>query len=145
MINNAHFVLPMSLKDNILYYSPYDQEKFKRILEITQLNALPSGIWSETNLLDEKSLKYNQWHQSRIELARALYNNVDYLILNKQNLFDDLSLLTAVLTERRANKKITIVANNTHMFFFKLADRILAIGRRGEQEVGVYSELRMKR
>lgn len=24
MINNAHFVLPMSLKDNILYYSPYD-------------------------------------------------------------------------------------------------------------------------
>ncbi len=41
MINSAHFILPLSLKDNILFYSPYDEVRFKKVLEITQLNNLP--------------------------------------------------------------------------------------------------------
>lgn len=32
MISPAHFILPASLKDNILYYSPYDEAKFNKIL-----------------------------------------------------------------------------------------------------------------
>ena len=95
--------------------------------------------------MDDKNLKFNDWHQSRIELARALYNDVDYLVLNKQNLFDDLSLLTAVFAERRARGKVTVVANNTHKYYFKLADKILAIGKRGERETGTYTELHMRR
>jgi ABC-type uncharacterized transport system ATPase subunit len=95
--------------------------------------------------LDEKCLKFNEWHQSRIELARALYSNVDYLILNKHKLFDDLALLSAVFSDRKKHQKMTIVANNTHKFFFKLADRVLAIGRRGEMETGTYNELHMTR
>jgi hypothetical protein len=72
-------------------------------------------------------------------LARALYCNVDYLILNKQNLLDDIALLTAVFADRRSHRKMTIVANNTHKFFFKLADRVLAVGPRREMERGTYS------
>ncbi len=68
-----------------------------------------------------------------------MYCNVDYLILNKQNLLDDLALLTAVFADRRAHGKMTVVANNTHKFFFKLADRVLVVGPRGETETGTYS------
>jgi hypothetical protein len=64
---------------------------------------------------------------------------VDYLLLNKQNILDDLALLSAVLADRRNRRKMTVVANNTHKFFFKLADRVLTIGRRGEMETGAYA------
>jgi hypothetical protein len=145
MISSPHFMMPMSLRDNILFYSPYDEERFRKVLAVTQLDALPDSIWEETGMPDEKSLKFNEWHQTRIELARALYNNVDYLIINKQNVFDDLTLLTAVFAERRASHKMTIVANNSHRFYFKLADRVLAVGRRGEMESGTYGEMSMDR
>lgn len=32
MINSAHFMLPMGLRDNILFYSPYEKSRFKRVL-----------------------------------------------------------------------------------------------------------------
>ncbi len=69
---------------------------------------------------------------------------MDYLLLNKQSILDDITL-SAVLADRRNRAKMTVVANNTHKFFFKLADRVLAIGRSGEMETGAYAELRMAR
>lgn len=63
---------------------------------------------------------------------------MDYLLLNKQSILDDITL-SAVLADRRNRRKMTVVANNTHKFFFKLADRVLTIGRRGEMETGTYA------
>ena len=44
MINQAEFMLPESLKQNILFYQPYYEQEFKLILAITQLSSLAREI-----------------------------------------------------------------------------------------------------
>jgi hypothetical protein len=52
MISASHFMLPLSLRDNILYYSPYDEGRFREVLQITQLDVLPGSLWEERAQLD---------------------------------------------------------------------------------------------
>lgn len=84
---------------------------------IPQIEALGS------NPLNYRVSKYYEWHQCRLELARALYNNVDYLIISKYIVIEDTKLLSAVLDYRKREGKITIIANNWHLDIFRLADR----------------------
>jgi hypothetical protein len=32
MISASHFMLPVSLRENILFYSPYDEARFRKVL-----------------------------------------------------------------------------------------------------------------
>ena len=50
-------------------------------------------------------------------------------------------MLRNVIEERRIRNKITIIANNTHKYFFKLADSILVLGKAGQTEIGSYDKL----
>lgn len=69
--------------------------------------------------------KYYAWHECRLELARALYNSVDYLIISKYIIIEDTKLLTAVIDYRRKEGKITYIANNWHFDIFRLADKCI--------------------
>ena len=113
--------------DNICFYSPFDAEEYARILEITQLSSLRREL-SRTEGTGEQVV-YSEWHETRMEIARALYNNVDYLLLDNPIILQDEELVKRVLLERRRQQKVTVVANNTHEYYFRFADSILVIGQ----------------
>jgi hypothetical protein len=75
--------------------------------------------------LNYRIAEYYAWHECRLELARALYNNVDYLIINKYMVIEDPVLLKAVIAYRKREGKITFIANNWYLDAFSLADRAL--------------------
>lgn len=75
--------------------------------------------------LNYRIAKYYPWHESRLQLARALYNSVDYLLINKSIVLEDHQLLKTIIDFRRKQGKITIIANNWHIDAFSLADRLI--------------------
>lgn len=75
--------------------------------------------------LNYRIAKYYPWHECRLELARALYNSVDYLLINKSIVIEDQRLLTAVIGFRRREGKITLIANNWNMDVLAFGDRVL--------------------
>lgn len=72
-----------------------------------------------------------------MEIARALYNDVDYLIINKEIIVEDRKLLENIVEYRKRCGKITIIANNWRFDIFDLADKI-AIFHNNKREVGTY-------
>ena len=52
MISASHFRLPLSLRDNILYYSPYNDDRSREVLQVAQLDVLPGSLWEEKAQLD---------------------------------------------------------------------------------------------
>jgi hypothetical protein len=59
-------------------------------------------------------------------------------LLNRPCILEDVSLLKNVIEERRQKRKVTIIANNVHKYFFKLADKVLVLGK-DAHEVGDYN------
>ena len=73
-----------SIRDNILFGRPYDDEFYKKVLEICALNIdidiLPAGHLTE---IGEKGINLSGGQKQRISLARCVYSNADIY------LFDD--------------------------------------------------------
>ncbi len=89
-VSEKLFLLPKSIKDNILFYSPYREDDFKYVLQLTQLDDFKETILSKENKrVNDRLSNYYKWHVARIELARALYNKVDYLFINRAILLQD--------------------------------------------------------
>lgn len=72
--------------------------RFREILSVVGLlDLLP-----EIQALGEKKLSYRMakfypWHSCRLELARALYNSVDYLFINRHVFLEDKPLVQAIV------------------------------------------------
>ena len=74
----------MTLRDNILFRSEYDENKYNKILEACALNAdldvLPGGDKTE---IGENGINLSGGQKQRISLARAVYSDSEIY------LFDD--------------------------------------------------------
>lgn len=98
VISEDHFIIHESFQQNICLYSEYNEVKFREILSVVGLlELLP-----EIGTLGEKKLSYRMtkfypWHSCRLELARALYNSVDYLFINRHVFLEDKQLVRAII------------------------------------------------
>jgi ABC-type multidrug transport system fused ATPase/permease subunit len=80
-----------TLRNNILFYLPYDANKYYHILEICELKPdLESLIGGDMTEIGEKGINLSGGQRARINIARALYNNKDIYIFD-----DPLSALDA--------------------------------------------------
>lgn len=72
-----------TLKNNILFGCPLDQEKYERILDAcalrTDLNILPAGDSTE---IGEKGINLSGGQKQRVSLSRAVYNDADIYLLD---------------------------------------------------------------
>ncbi len=71
-----------TIKENILFESPYDEPRYNHILKICELesdlNIFPGGDLTEVG---EKGVNLSGGQKQRISIARALYADADiYLI-----------------------------------------------------------------
>jgi ATP-binding cassette subfamily C (CFTR/MRP) protein 1 len=133
-----------TIKNNILFFKEYDQEKYDKVLEKCQLkydlDVLEGGDLTE---IGEKGVNLSGGQKVRISLARAVYSDPDIY------LFDDpISALDANIGKKVMNDLIIEYLKNktrivvTHALqYLKYMDRIIYMRNGRIEWSGSYKEL----
>ena len=90
-VSQNPWILNTTVEENILFFSPKDEEKYKKVISISQLEpdflTLQKGDQTE---IGEKGLNLSGGQKARISIARAIYSDSDIYIFD-----DPLSALDA--------------------------------------------------
>mmetsp|Transcript_610 Transcript_610/g.1037 ORF Transcript_610/g.1037 Transcript_610/m.1037 type:complete len:1231 (+) Transcript_610:1864-5556(+) len=101
-VEQEAWILPASVKDNIILDKPFDQDKFNQVIEVCGLvkdfNRVGFGPDSE---LGDKGVTISGGQKARIGLARACYADCDIYLLD-----DPLSAVDAEVSQHLFHKCI---------------------------------------
>lgn len=138
------WILNATVRDNIIFGSPYHKEKYQEVLRVCSLEddikILPAGDKTE---IGERGITLSGGQKARINLARAVYKTKDIF------LFDD--VLSAV--DARVGKHImdecllgllgpkTRILATHQLSLIEKADRVIVLSSEGEFDIGTYAEL----
>jgi ATP-binding cassette subfamily C (CFTR/MRP) protein 1 len=77
------WIVNATLKENILFGSPYDEERYEKVIKVCaltrDLEILPAGDATE---IGEKGINLSGGQKARVSLARACYQNADVYLLD---------------------------------------------------------------
>jgi ABC-type multidrug transport system fused ATPase/permease subunit len=137
-----------SVKNNILFGDVEDEERYQRTLAVCQLTrdleSLPDGDRTE---IGERGINLSGGQKARIQMARAVYNNVDIFLMD-----DPLSAVDAhvgnalfegcMCKELKGKTRILV----THQLqYLAAADQVIVLRDGGVAECGTYAELMARR
>ncbi|KAK1144470.1 hypothetical protein N8T08_005343 [Aspergillus melleus] len=122
----------MSIRDNILFSSPYDEQRYKRVLDACALLPdLANFKHGDLSFVGENGVGLSGGQKARVALARAVYSAANILLLD-----DPLSALdhnTAETIVRRCfsgplmqNRTVVLVTHRTHLVDH-IADQIIQV------------------
>ncbi|CAL6025720.1 Xenobiotic-transporting_ATPase / Multidrug resistance-associated protein [Hexamita inflata] len=125
-------IFSSSIRENICFYSKYDEEKYNKIVDICCLNP-DFAIFNAGDLTEVggRGVTLSGGQRARISLARAVYNDADVYLLD-----DPLSAVDAHVGQRIWNEVIkdylvsrgkTVLISSHQTHYFKDCDRILTI------------------
>ncbi|XP_072526196.1 ATP-binding cassette sub-family C member 2-like [Salminus brasiliensis] len=136
-----------TLKDNILFGSDLDEQRFQRVLEACaleqDLELLPAGVQTE---IGEKGINLSGGQKQRVSLARAAYSSADVYLLD-----DPLSAVDAhvgkhlferVIGPRGLLKDKTRILVTHGINFLPYVDEVVVLVDGVVSEVASYSSLR---
>ncbi|KAG0297659.1 hypothetical protein BGZ98_000528 [Dissophora globulifera] len=136
-----------TLKENILFGSTFDRQKYNDILRVCalnrDLNLLSAGDETE---IGERGINLSQGQRQRVSLARAVYSNADIMLLD-----DPLSGMDAQIGKHifqecikgyLANKTIIYVTN--HLQHLGDCDHIIVMKSGSIEVQGTFEELMAK-
>jgi ABC-type multidrug transport system fused ATPase/permease subunit len=123
-----------TIRDNILFESPFDEPRYNHILKICELESdldvLPGGDMTE---IGEKGVNLSGGQKQRISIARALYANADiYIIddcLSALDPYVGKNIFYHALKEYLHDKGKTIVFVTNAIHFTEDTDRVIVIER----------------
>ncbi|KFH62096.1 hypothetical protein MVEG_11735 [Podila verticillata NRRL 6337] len=140
------WIINATLKDNILFGKPFDQEKYDSIIYASGLvpdfAMLPAGDQTE---IGERGINLSGGQKQRVSLARAAYQDADVYLLDDplsavdahvdQHLWDNLVGPNGLL----CNKTRILVTHGIH--HLEHVDQILVFKDGSISEAGHYKEL----
>eukprot|EP00538_Stauroneis_constricta_P012382 CAMPEP_0119570218 /NCGR_PEP_ID=MMETSP1352-20130426/43504_1 /TAXON_ID=265584 /ORGANISM="Stauroneis constricta, Strain CCMP1120" /LENGTH=1567 /DNA_ID=CAMNT_0007619885 /DNA_START=651 /DNA_END=5354 /DNA_ORIENTATION=- len=138
------WILNATLRDNILFGQPYNEERYQRVLSAAQLThdleLLDGGDMVE---IGEKGINLSGGQKQRVSIARAAYSNAQIVILD-----DPLSALDPevgrqvfedCIVDLMQGKTRLLVTNQLQ--FLPQCDHIVALKRGKIVEQGTYDDL----
>ena len=150
---NINFFIRMqnaTLKNNILFGKPYDENRYQEIIDACalrpDLDILPGGDETE---IGEKGINLSGGQKQRVSLARAVYSQSDLLLLD-----DPLSAVDAhvgkhifqnVIGPEGILKKETRVLVTHGIGYLPQVDDIIVLKDGKVTEQGTYQELLQKK
>ncbi|XP_033725081.1 multidrug resistance-associated protein 1-like [Pecten maximus] len=136
----------MTLRDNILFGTPYREKKYRRVLEACQLlpdlSILTAGDQTE---IGQKGINLSGGQKQRVSLARAVYNNADvYLLDDPLSAVDShvgKALFQKVIGNEGLLKNKTRILVTHGVHWLPNVDRIIVMDGGQISEIGTYEEL----
>ncbi|PPQ77123.1 hypothetical protein CVT25_010817 [Psilocybe cyanescens] len=135
-----------SVRDNIIFGQPYDGEKYWKVIEqaslLHDLQLLADGDLTE---IGEKGVNLSGGQKQRINVARALYNDADIIIMDDPLSAVDAHVGKALFHEailgafRNQGKTVIFVTHALH--FLSHCDFIYTLRDGRIAEKGTYEEL----
>lgn len=125
------WIINASLRENILFFSPYDEKRYNEVLDACalrpDLQILSAGDMTE---IGERGINLSGGQKQRVSIARALYNNADIYIMD-----DPLSAVDAHVgkhlfyecIKRYLSTKLVILATN-QLQFLPDTDHVIVMG-----------------
>ncbi|XP_043991808.1 ATP-binding cassette sub-family C member 2-like [Gambusia affinis] len=136
-----------TLRDNILFGSPYEEQRFKDVLEACalgpDLKLLSAGDLTE---IGEKGINLSGGQKQRVSLARAVYSQADIFLLD-----DPLSAVDSHVGKHLFDKVIGpdgLLKDKTRILvthgvsFLPCVDEVVVLVNGRVSEVGSYQSLR---
>ena len=146
-VSQIPWIRNATVKDNILFFNKYDEEKYNKSIELSELRAdldiLEGGDLTE---IGEKGVNLSGGQKARVTLARAIYSDKDIY------LFDDpISALDAnVGMNVMKNCIIKYLKNKTRILvthalqYVSFADKIIYMKDGEINWMGTYNEIKEK-
>ena len=133
-----------TIRDNILFDQPYDEEKYLRTIQacqlVSDLKILTGGDMTE---IGAKGINLSGGQKARISLARAVYSNCDVILMD-----DPISALDMHVRRKIFNDVFQgICAEKTRILvthaidYLSLCDRIVLMKNGQITAVGTHKEL----
>ena len=141
------FIINATVKDNILFYSKYNEERYNQVIKFCQLEkdieSLPAGDLTE---IGTNGANLSGGQKSRINLARSVYHNADIY------LFDDpISSVDSIvynkildLVIKNLLRKKTIIFASNDIKYIKHFDKVIFIEKEKVKFFGNYADLEKK-
>uniref|UniRef100_A0A3B5LYX7 ATP-binding cassette, sub-family C (CFTR/MRP), member 2 n=1 Tax=Xiphophorus couchianus TaxID=32473 RepID=A0A3B5LYX7_9TELE len=139
-----------TLRDNILFGSPYEEQRFEDVLEACalgpDLKLLSAGDLTE---IGEKGINLSGGQKQRVSLARAAYSQADIFLLDDplsavdshvgKHLFDKVIGPKGLLQNKSLQTRVLV----THgISFLPYVDEVVVLVNGQVSEVGSYQSLR---
>eukprot|EP00978_Attheya_sp_CCMP212_P023150 scaffold70236_cov57-Attheya_sp.AAC.1 len=143
--SQSPWVVNDTLRDNVLFGRPFDQDRYDQVLQACALNddlsVLPAGDMTE---IGERGINLSGGQKARVSLARAMYATETRILL----LDDPLSAVDAHVGEhlfRHAltgdiSKGKTRILVTHHVHFLPRCDKVIVLKRGSIAHVGTYQE-----
>lgn len=84
LLEQTPVLLNASFKDNVIMNNPYDEEKFNRIIKLLRLDKTFGNLPDKyETMLDSEENNYSLGEARRIAIARILYSEPDFMLLDE--------------------------------------------------------------
>ncbi|KAH8113755.1 P-loop containing nucleoside triphosphate hydrolase protein [Phellopilus nigrolimitatus] len=131
------WVLNETIRENILFGEPYDEERYKKVLKQCALER-DLGLWEAGDLTEvgEKGLTLSGGQKARVTLARALYSPASIILLD-----DVLAALDVHTAKWIANKALqgdlvqgrtVLLVTHNIALTASIAKHVVVLGRQGK-------------
>ena len=143
-VSQNPWILNTTIEENILFFSQKDEEKYKKIINICQLEpdllTLQKGDQTE---IGEKGLNLSGGQKARISIARAIYTNSEIYIfddpLSALDAYVGMNLFKGVFNEYLKDK--TFIITTHALQYLNFFDRIIYMNDGKIDWVGTYNEI----
>ncbi|GAB6023497.1 hypothetical protein CHUAL_008275 [Chamberlinius hualienensis] len=143
-VSQESWLFPATIKNNILFSLPYDEQRYQQVLEACALTddirGFPEG---DQSLVGDRGVTLSGGQKARIHLARAVYHNADVYLMD-----DCLSAVDARVGNHLFRNCVNGMLGNrlkilvTHQLHYMTPESYVVVLKDGNVlKQGVYSEL----
>ena len=145
--SQSPFIINATVKDNILFYSNYNEQRYKQVINICQLyqdiESLPANDMTE---IGTNGANLSGGQKSRINLARSVYKDADIYIFDDPISSVDSIVYNKILDLVIKNflRKKTVLFSSNDIKYAHFFDKVIFIEKEKVKFFGKYKDLEQK-